>query len=169
MGLGHLSEDRRVDCSRRHAVDAHAGARKLLRERLGKGDHSGLARAVGACIGIAFLARDRCDVDDAAVVALAHAGCDQLRADEGAREVDPQHSLPVLERIIPGAGVRTGDAGIVHEDVDAGEFLLRGFERHLRGCRIGDIGGDPKGHAGQHRLHVIYPPVIQVPNGDFGP
>ena len=85
---------------RRHAVDADAGARELLAERLGEADHRRLRRAVRGRVGIAFLARDRRDVDDAPVVLRSHDRHDGAVAQEHAVHVDVEHALPRLDRIL---------------------------------------------------------------------
>src|ERR1700731_447779 len=82
-------------------------------------------------IGIAFLAGNRGDVDDAAVFLLDHRGHDRLAADEGAVEIDAQHLAPFLEVGLPHRLVDAGDAGIVDEDVDLAERLQRRIPRLL--------------------------------------
>ena len=76
-------------------------------------------------IGVAFLAGDRGDVDDAPVVLRDHQRHHGARADERPVEIDAHHLAPFLHVRLPGLGIGSGDAGIVDEDVDAAERLGR--------------------------------------------
>ena len=70
--LRHLLEHPRPCRRRGDAVDGDVVPGEFLAERLGQGDDAGLRRAVGRGVGIAFLAGNRGDVHDAAVVLGAH-------------------------------------------------------------------------------------------------
>ena len=128
----------------RDGIDGDVVAGELLAERLGQRDHAGLGGRVVGGVGVAFLAGDRGDVDDAPVVLRDHAGHDRARADEGAVEVDAHHLAPFLDLGLPGLGVDAGDAGVVDEDIDASEALDggvaglgdRGGLRHVAGDRV---------------------------------
>ena len=114
---------------RRDAVDQHAGLRELLAERLGQRDHARLRRRVGDRVRVAFLAGDRGDVDDAAVLRLHHVRRDGAAAEELAGEVDAQHALPFLDRVVDGRHVLAGDAGVVDQHVDLAELCERALDR----------------------------------------
>ena len=98
-----------VHCSRmavlrgggRDAVDRDVVAGQLLAERLGQRDDAGLRRAVGGGVRVAFLAGDGRDRDDAAVVLLDHRRHDRPAAVEDAVQVDLDHLLPLVDRILP--------------------------------------------------------------------
>src|SRR6185437_11967351 len=64
--LHHLG----VDVARRDGIDGDAGARALLRQRLGEADLAGLGGRVIGLAELALLAVDRRDVDYAAELAL---------------------------------------------------------------------------------------------------
>src|SRR5919198_1374909 len=68
----HLLEDRRLRRGGRYAVDEHATLGELLAERLGERDQAAFGGGIGGGVGIALLAGDRGDVDDAAVARLYH-------------------------------------------------------------------------------------------------
>ena len=68
-----------------HRVDEDVVLREFLAERFGQRDQAGLRGRIVRGVGIAFLAGDRGDVDDAAVFLLQHRRHDRLAADEGAR------------------------------------------------------------------------------------
>src|SRR6476619_7131555 len=72
MGPRHLREQWRSHGSGRDAIHPNRRVGQLFAERFCKGDHGGFAGAVGRRIRITILARDRSNVDDPAVVSLAH-------------------------------------------------------------------------------------------------
>jgi hypothetical protein len=72
--LGHLLEDPGARRGRGDAVDGDVVAGEFLAERLGERDDAGLGGRIGRGVGVALLAGDRGDVDDAAVIARLHAG-----------------------------------------------------------------------------------------------
>ena len=133
--LGHLVEDRGLRRRRRHAVHQHAGLRASLPRRLGQRDHARLGGRVGHRVRVAFLAGDRSDVDDAAVARLHHVRRDRAAAQELAGEVDAQHALPFLDRVVDRRRVHAGDAGVVDQHVDLAE-LPRG---PCRPRRVGNV------------------------------
>src|ERR1700730_17336861 len=119
-------------------------------------------------VGVAFLAGDRGDVDDAAVILLDHRRHDRLAADEGPVEIDAQNLAPFLEVGFPYRLVDPGDAGIVDENVYFAErcersvFCLfnRGQIRHVDLERR-DAGADFLGSLVCKRL-------VMIPDRDFG-
>src|SRR3954447_4082086 len=88
LRLQHLGIDRLhhlgADVARRDHVDGNAGARAFLGKRLAEADVAGLRGGVVRLAGLAFLAVDRGDGDDAAELALAHAVPDRVRHVEDA-------------------------------------------------------------------------------------
>src|SRR6476469_1053255 len=90
-------------------------------------------------VRIAFLAGDRGDVDDAAVILLDHAPHDCLATNEGTVEIDAQHLAPFVEIGLPYRLVDTGDAGIVDQDVDLAECFQRGVAGLLDCAEIGYV------------------------------
>ncbi len=82
--LRHLVEDARLGRRRRDAVDRDVLAGELLAERLRQRDDAGLGGAVGRGVGVAFLAGDRRDRDDAAV-ASARASPERSRGSSRTR------------------------------------------------------------------------------------
>src|SRR5450631_264181 len=118
-------------------------------------------------VGVAFLAGDRGDVDDAAVILLDHRRHDRLAADEGPVEIDAQNLAPFLEVGFPYRLVDSGDAGIVDENVDFAErcersvcrLFNRGQIRHVDLERR-DAGADFLGGFFGERL-------VMIPDRDF--
>src|SRR6202035_2878544 len=90
-------------------------------------------------VGVAFLAGDRGDVDDAAVFLLDHRWHDRLAADEGPVEIDAQDLAPFLEVGFPYRLVDSGDAGIVDENVDLAECSERRVSSLFNGGKIGHV------------------------------
>ena len=80
-------------------------------------------------VGVAFLAGDGGDVDDAAIALADHHGRDRLAADKRPVEIDAQHLAPFLEVGFPHRLVDAGDSGIVDEDVDLAERFQRRIAR----------------------------------------
>ena len=142
--LADRVEDRGLGDRRGDGIDRDVVGRELLAERLGQADDAGLGGRIGGGVGVAFLAGDRGDIGDAAVVPLDHAGDDRLAAIERAGEVDADHLVPLLGRVLPGLGDRPGDAGVVDEDVDLAEGVKRLVAGALDGGIVGDVDGRPR-------------------------
>ena len=146
MLLRQLVEDRGLGRGRRHRVDEDVVLREFLAERFRQRDQAGLRGRIMRGVGVAFLAGDRGDVDDAAVFLFEHRRHHRLAADEGPVEIDAQHLAPFLEVGFPHRLVDAGDAGIVDEDVDLAERLQRLVAGLFDRGEIGDVdleGGDP--------------------------
>src|SRR5690606_30371797 len=86
--LGQRVEDLRVGGGGRDGVHRDIVFGELLAERFGEADHARLGGGVGGEVRVAFLAGDRRDVDDAAVVPRLHRRDDDLVDVKGAVEVD---------------------------------------------------------------------------------
>ena len=69
-------------------------------------------------VRVAFLAGDRGDVDDPAVLVLDHVRHDGAADQVGRDQVDLDDAAPDVGRQLPGRAVAAGDAGVVDEDVD---------------------------------------------------
>ena len=87
--------------------------------------------------GLALLAVDRGDGDDAAELALAHAVPQRMRHVEDAGEVGVDHLFPLLRRHLVEHGV-AGDAGIVDQHVDRAEVGLDLADAGRAGIVVGD-------------------------------
>jgi hypothetical protein len=133
--LGQVGLDR----ARGDGVDGDAGRRQLYGHGSGQMHEAGLARAIGGAAFVAALARDRADVDDAAAALARHRAGGMLPEQEGARQVDPHHSLPLLDRDLQERPVEP-DARIGDEAVDAPERVERCLGRALAIGRDGNIG-----------------------------
>ena len=131
----HCSRIARLRGGGRDAVHRDVVAGQLLAERFGQRDDAGLRRAVGRGVRVAFLAGNRRDVDDAAVVLPDHVRHDGAAAQKDAGQIDVEHLLPGVDRILPDLLLRPGDAGICDEDVDAAERLDRGARGGFDGGR----------------------------------
>ena len=120
----------RVDHRRRDAVDEDPGAGDVLADRLRERDHRTLRRGVGARHRVALLARDRGDVDDAAVAAGLHLRDRGAVGVEDAVQVDRMDALPFLVAHLLGVQRVTTDTRRADEHVEARQPLDRG--RKLR-------------------------------------
>ena len=140
--LGHLLEQRGAGGRGRHAVHRDVEVRKLLAERFRQRDHTGLGGRIGRRVRVSLLAGDRGDVDDAAVVLRDHQRDHRAAAIELAVEIDPHDLGPRGRVIFPGLGVRTGDAGVVDQDVDAAKRVLCRIARLFHFGKAGHVAGD---------------------------
>src|SRR5690348_24549 len=121
--LRHLLQHRSRDHGRSYAVDEDAGARNLFGQGLGEADHPRLRSRIGGRVWVAFLARYRGDVDDAAPSAR-----DQPRERGaahviGARQVDGDDALEFAVWELPAGRVVASHARAVDEDVDGLGFV----------------------------------------------
>ena len=114
------------------ALTAMSYLAQFLAERLGHADHPGLGGGIGGQVRVAFLAGDRRDVDDAAVIAGLHRGDHHLVDVEGAVEIDLDDPAPFVGIIVLEGGIGAGDAGRVDQDVDTGRRSFRSPRRRRR-------------------------------------
>src|SRR5262249_4269265 len=126
-------------------VDRDVAAAKLLRQRFGESDQAGFRRGIIRLTGGARLADDARDVHDAAPAVTHHAGQNLLDTTKCAIQINVEHEVPVGGFHTHGQAV-AGDAGVVHQDVDAGLVAQRLREGFLDALRIGDVEVD------RHRL-----------------
>src|SRR5581483_374212 len=133
------------------AVDAHLVRAGLDGDALREADHRPLRRGVRAALREAVLARGRGQVDDAAAPRGLDHGHGLARAVEHAVQVHRDAALPVLGADVLHLGGRAGDAGVVHQDVEPAEVLLRLLEQPLDVRQARDIGADAEYFTGQRR------------------
>src|SRR5215207_2109550 len=131
--LHHLG----ADVAGRDDVDGDPGARAFLGERLGEADVAGLRGRIVRLAGLALLAVDRGDGDDAAELAFAHAVPDRVRHVEDAVEVGVDHLAP-LDGRHPVEHRVAGDAGVVDQDIDRAEVRLHLLDAGRAGLVVGD-------------------------------
>ena len=80
------------------------------------------------------------DVDDASAAALGDELLrSDLRAEEGALEIDVEHALVLLLGCVENRGAGF-DAGVVHHDVEAAEVFHGGVYEALEVGNLADIG-----------------------------
>jgi hypothetical protein len=133
-----------ADVARADGVDRHALGRQLLRQRHREAVHAGLGRRVVGLPGLALLAVDRRDLDDAAPALLHHVRHHLLGDVEHAVQVgvdDGFQSSGVIFRnmrsrvmpalltstsIAPCSALRLGEGG--HRAVPVGDVADRGVE-----------------------------------------
>src|SRR5580693_6418895 len=119
-------------------------------------------------VGVAFLAGDRGDVDDAAVFLGEHRRHDRLAADEGAVEIDAQHLAPLLEIGLPYRLVDAGDTGIVDEDIDLAERLQRVVAGLFHRGQVGHVDLE-RGDGGADLFRrLLGQRLVMVPDRDLG-
>ena len=100
-----------------------------------------------------FLADDRRHVDDASRAACAHVWHGEAAGVEDTVQIDGEHAVPCVDRIVLDRHDRSVDAGVVHEYVDMTERLERGGERGLDRTRVGKIDSL---HKGRERLAACF-------------
>ena len=150
------------------AVDQDVVLGEFLAERLGQRDQAGLRGRIMRGVGVAFLAGDRGDVDDAAVFLREHRRHHRLAADEGAVEIDAQHLAPFVEVGFPHRLVDAGDAGIVDEDVDLAERLQRLVAGLLDRGEVGDVDLEGRDRRADFLGGLFRKRQVMIPDRDLG-
>ena len=106
---------------------------------LGHADNAVLGGDVGNFLRARHQAVRRGDIDDAAPLALLHAGDRGANAVKRRRQVDGYHRVPFVDREILDAGDML-NAGIVDQHVERAEFFFGGRD-HRRDFRgLGHVG-----------------------------
>src|SRR5215813_10452439 len=164
--LLHLLEELGADDGRGHRVDENAARARLLGERLGQADHSGLGRRVGHEGRIAFLAGDGGDVDDAPAPLLQHHADGRSAAVEDAREIHVDDPAPVLVGQLPNGKGAAGDPRVVHEDVEATEGRVHLTYRRLHLARHRHIGGEGERGGTDALGRLLRHGRVEVQHGD---
>src|SRR3546814_5899454 len=113
-----------------------------LRALPGELDDRALGDRVGRLIGCAYESRDRAEVDDRSL-RLGERLDGGLREDERPHDVDGEEALHIGDRGF-GEGLAQEDAGVVDDDVQPPDALLRETDCLARGPLEGDVGGDRK-------------------------
>src|SRR5262249_54974567 len=144
MRLRHLREQGGAHRGRCDAVYADRSIGQFLPERFREGNYRSLAGAIGGRLRIAVLGRNRGDVDDAAVISLAHQRHDRPAAIECAFDIHREDFSPVLDRILPQLGVGSADSSVVDEYVDRGRDPERLLHGNAYGRRIAHVGADAR-------------------------
>src|SRR6202790_787101 len=119
-------------------------------------------------VGVAFLAGDRGDVDDAAVILLDHRRHDRLAADEGPVKIDAQNLAPFLEVGFPYRLVDSGDAGIVDENVYFAERLEGGICRLFNRGQIRHVDLERRDAGADFFCRLFGERLVMMPDRDFG-
>ena len=160
MLLLHLVEDLGLCRRRGDAVDENVRRRQFLGERLRQPDQPRLRCRIMRGIGIAVLARDRGDVDDAAIAVLQHFRHDRAASQIRTDEIDINDAPPDIRLQLPELAVAAGDAGVVDEDVDLAVprdgGLRGGAHRSIIG-EFDDIAGNraQRGQTGLRRIERL--------------
>src|SRR5690606_12537542 len=94
---------------------------------------------VGAGIAEPDLAEDRGHVDDGATAGRLHRRELVAHGEEHAGQVDPDHLLPAVQRILAHGRGRAADPRVVHGDVQPAETLLRLVHQRRVVFRPGDV------------------------------
>ena len=94
------------------------------------------------------------DIDDAPGALLDHRALDGLDEIEGALEIRIDDHVPILLGHAHGKAI-AGEAGVVDQDVDAGEIGEDLLDERLHGGVVGDVHGVGLGQAGVLRVDLI--------------
>ena len=120
--LGNRGDHFGGDEAGRHAVDGDALLRHLERQAFRKSEESRFGRRVVRLTDVTRLADNGADVHDAPRAALDHVLEYRLGHLERAREIDVEHLAPVVDAHLPNRFV-DGDAGVVHQVIDAAKLI----------------------------------------------
>jgi len=90
-------------------------------------------------VGIAFLAGDRSDIDDAPIAPLQHDRHDRVAAQVNPEEIDHDDRAPFFRRQLPRLFRCSCDAGVVDQDVDFAELSKRGLDPGSDRLKLRDI------------------------------
>src|SRR6266404_4887199 len=96
-------------------------------------DDTRLGGAVGGAAGTRAYAAHRRDIDDPAASSVAHHPRRRLTADEDSGEIDGEHAVPVLERLVEER-MHPTDASIADQDI---EPPIGGERRRHHGLDLG--------------------------------
>src|SRR3990172_1056477 len=135
---GHRGGHVRLDEPGGHRVDQDAPAAELARRRLRQADEPGLGGRVIRLAGVPHGPGRGRDVDDPAALLAHHDLRHRPRREERAAEVHVEYPVPVLV-LHPDEQRVAGDSGVVHEDVDAAEALLRLIHQPLHVLTPGHV------------------------------
>ena len=146
--IGEGTKPCRLEDAGRDADDTHAVLTELLRPRAREGVDGVLGRCVDALSLGALDAALGTHVDEHAVSLCDELSPDCLRAEVDALEVDRRDLVKdgIIQLIFPmrilriDKEARDVDAGVVDEDVDSAEFLLRCRNHRLNARTLRDIG-----------------------------
>ena len=138
-GIGQLVGHLRNDEAGSDRIGTHATRTQLEGDRLGQTDHTGFRGRVVGLAGIAVYAHDGGHVDDAAAALTHHDRRHGMDEVVGRLEIDVDHHIPLFLIHLEHQAV-AGDAGIVHQHIDAAE-ILHDLVNHLMGLlEVGGIG-----------------------------
>ena len=104
----------------------------------GEADQSGFRCGVVGLSGLAHLAEDAGDVDDASPALFEHGADHRLNAEIGRSEIGLQNGVPVGAFHAHDELV-AGDAGIVDQDVDFAELGDDGFDGGFNLLFVGNV------------------------------
>ena len=141
LGEHEVAGDRRVDRAGAHAVRPDAVAGVLDGEHLREREHAALRRRVGRRPRVAGERRGRRGVDDGAAARVEQRRDGGLAGEERAGEVDGEHLVPRVERVLVGAG-RAQDAGDVGQDVQRAVASTALADGPLGGGGVADVADD---------------------------
>ena len=118
MLLLHLVENLGSGRGRRDAVHQDIGCGQFLAQRFGKRNNPRLGCRVVRGVGIAFLASNRCNIDDPPIPVFEHVRHNRTAGQIGTDKVDLDHTPPDLGLQFPGFCISACNPGIVDEDID---------------------------------------------------
>ena len=135
-------------CTRQDGVRTYPVRAEFERQGLGETDQAPLAGRIGTPIRIAETSRRRRHVDDGRRLGFLQMRNCQPRDIEGAMKIDLHHGLPVVRVQIRHRPGRSGDSGVVDQDIQTTPSGLGGVDRGF-GCaglrQVGyhhiDLGG----------------------------
>jgi hypothetical protein len=140
LGVDHPVDAVALDDAGLNAVHPHLVRSGFGGEALGEPHHGPLGRGVRGAHREAEASGDRRQVDDAAAARFLDERHGLARAVEHSVEIDRDRAVPVLRADVLDLGGRAGDAGVVHEHVEAVQVLLHILEQALDVFELRHVG-----------------------------
>ena len=144
------------------AVDGDAFARQLLRQRHGKAVHARLGGRIVGLPGLAFLAVDGADLDDAPPAFFHHAGYHLAGGIEHAGEIGADDGVPLLPRHLHKGAV-SRDACVIDQHIHAAMLLAHALESIDCGLPVGYVAN--AGVKGKALRGLLIQPLLCVAPG----
>mmetsp|Transcript_3477 Transcript_3477/g.6182 ORF Transcript_3477/g.6182 Transcript_3477/m.6182 type:complete len:350 (-) Transcript_3477:403-1452(-) len=157
--IGQLVRHRRFDEARRDAIDRDAPARDFVGQGFRHAHHARLGGRVIGLSGVTRGAYHAGNIDDPAPTGLHHATQRAATEPHGRGQVDLQHARPLLvghahEKVV------AGDAGVVHQHVEAAHCRDRLLGQGVDRLRVAQVAGQDMGaltKVGSQRLQRLDP------------
>src|SRR5690606_12443575 len=155
-----LLDERCVDEGWPDRVDPNALGRILERRALGQSDHSVFGGDISGRIGEADGTEDRGHVDDGSASRFEHRRDLEAHPVEDPVQVDPDHLIPSVDRILASRSLGAADAGVVDGDVEAAVLVDSVLHHGFALLGSADVDGDEGGGCSRRRKLLGRPATV---------